>query len=155
MSFFSRIHNFFRKDYVANKCGHKTKIKGRVCALGENFTLEMPLAENKKPDFCLDCISKMSIRCAWCGEPIHIGDPVTTLCVAQDYIPPEYAVRYEDNSFVGCLSWGCGEAIFRSGFWMPPGVVHRVMSPIEMVISSGSAVFVQDLSDPNNIGKII
>lgn len=127
---------------------------------GKKFTgfVNMPLSENGSPDYCVCCINKMAIRCAWCGESINIGDPVT-LCspVHESFKVPDYAVKYgEGNQLVGCLRWGCGEAMCRSGFWMPPGIVERVPSPLELCLSgpTGSMVFVSNIADPKDIGTV-
>ncbi|MEI6627472.1 MAG: hypothetical protein WCL61_02660 [bacterium] len=119
--------------------------------------MAMPLSENGNPNYCLDCIAKMAIRCAWCGEAISIGSPVTLYTPKEDYKIPEYATRYQNNakSLVGCLRWNCADSgMDRQGFWMPPGKVKRVPSPLEMALASGDqVVIVSDLSDPNNLGE--
>ncbi|NTW30199.1 MAG: hypothetical protein HGA33_02895 [Candidatus Moranbacteria bacterium] len=92
----------------------------------------------------------MAIRCAWCGKPIFIGDPVTLYSPNEGFEIPEYAVRYSEDPLrlVGCLRWDCADSgIDRSGFWMPPGEVMRVMSPIEQVLATGTAAIVSDVND--------
>ncbi len=148
----------FRKTYTANICGHPTKKTGRITPFSETLTMSMPLVENGNPDYCLDCISKMSIHCAWCAHPIYIGKPVTLYAPQEHFLLPEHAVRYRDDPrcFVGCLRRDCSDGgIDRAGFWMPPGKVHRVPSPLEMVLMSGKTVITNDLGDPNNLGEIV
>ncbi len=151
----------FRKTYTANVCGHNTKKAGKITSHGQSRTVSMPLSENGMPDYCFDCIAKMSIRCAWCENSIHVGDPVTLYTPQEPFEVPEYAVRYskDDRCLVGCLGWNCAETgADRQGFWMPPGTVARVPSPIEMLMSVGSegrVVIVGDLSDPNDLGKVV
>ncbi len=151
----------FRKTHMANVCGHLTKKAGKVTSHGESYTISMPLSENGNPDHCLDCIAKMSIRCAWCENPIHIGDPITLYIPGESYKVPEHAVRYDkdESRLVGCLSWECADTgADRQGFWMPPGTVARVPSPIEMLMyggSEGKAIIVGDLSDPRDLGKFV
>ncbi len=148
----------FRKTYTANICGHHTKKTGCITPFSETLTMSMPLEENGNPDYCLECIAKMSIHCAWCEAPIDIGDPVTLYTPQEHFLLPEHAVRYHDDPrhFVGCLRWDCADGgIDRAGFWMPPGKVHRVPSPLEMVLTSGNAVIVNNLHDPNDLGEII
>ena len=153
--------NPLKKTYVANVCGHKTKKTGLVLSKNGRHTMSMPISENGNPDYCIDCISKMTIRCAWCGDSIHIGDPVTLYVPNEIYKIPEYAVKYKEDErcFVGCLGWDCASSgADRQGFWMPPGKVSRVPSPIEMLLSGkniGRAVIIGDLSDPSDIGKVI
>jgi hypothetical protein len=139
---------------------------GKITSHGESRTMSMPLSENGNPDYCLECIAKMSIRCAWCESSIHIGDPVTLYIPQESYQVPGHAVRYDkdERRFVGCLGWNCAcSGADRQGFWIPPGKVYRVPSPIEMhmlemLMSSGNddkAVVVRDLSDPSDLGKVI
>lgn len=152
----------FRKTYTSSICGHRTKRVGQVTSLGEKRILSLNvLKSDGKPRYCLDCIAKMSIKCAWCGNPIHIGDPITLYSPKDSYDVPEYAVRYTEDPkrLVGCLGWECADTGGdRSGFWTTPGVVARVALPIEMLMSGGEqkqAVVVQDLSDPNNVGEVV
>lgn len=153
----------FRKTYTTNICKHSTKLKGRILSKEADFVMEMPLSVDGNPDYCLECIGKMSIQCAWCGNPIHIGNSVT-LHLPRDgetYEAPLHAVQYPTDGkyFVGCLRWDCsdGGGIDRAGFWMPPGQVNRVPSPIEMLLVCGAddeILIIEDLSNPNDLGKV-
>lgn len=155
------LSNLVRKTHTANACGHRTKKAGEAECLGEKVTFSMPLSKNGNPEYCLDCIAKMAIKCAWCGDPIHIGDPVTLYAAKKSFKVPEHAVRYDKDKecLVGCLGWNCAfSGADRQGFWVPPGKVARVPSPLEMLMAAGSdsaAVIVDDLSDPRDVGKII
>ncbi len=152
------ISHPFMKTYRANVCGHSTKKEGVCVSFGEKYTINMPLSENENPDHCLKCIGDMAIKCAWCGEPIYIGEPITLYSPERESFKiPEYAVRYSEKPviLVGCLRWDCAlTGGDRAGFWMPPGKVLRVTSPIEMALSSGKGVVVQNLSDPSDLGKL-
>lgn len=151
----------FRKTYTANICGHHTKRIGEVTSRGESRILSMPISQNGSPDYCLDCIAKMSIKCAWCDNTIHVGNPVTLYIPKESYKVPKDAVRYDKDRrrFVGCLGWNCAETgADRSGFWIPPGKVERVPSPLEMLMEKGplcQGVIVSDLSDQSDLGKVI
>ncbi len=164
------VSYLFQKNYIANVCGHQTKQEGVVTSQGESYILKMPLADNNHPDYCLDCISKMSVRCAWCEKPINIGHPVTLYLAPspkEGFKIPEGAVRYFENNdegtecLVGCLRFECAvSGADRQGFWIPPGKVARVPSPIELLLSQGNQdktkmVIVSDLSDPNDLGKFV
>lgn len=159
--FWIAISNPFRKTYTANVCRHRTKKIGKVVAHGESHIMSMPLSENGNPDYCLDCIAKMSIKCAWCENPIHVGDPVTLYIPNESFKVPEHAVRHDkdERCLVGCLGWNCADSgADRQGFWIPPGKVARVPSPIEVLMSDGGggrAVIIGDLSNPNDLGKVI
>ena len=131
-------------------CGHKTWLKARVRAYGESCKTRLPFETNNHTPYCHACIEKMAIRCAWCGKPIFIGDPVTLYSPNKGFEIPEYAVRYSEDPLrlVGCLRWDCADSgIDRSGFWIPPGEVMWVMSPIEQVLATGTAAIVSDVND--------
>ncbi len=150
----------FRKTFKANICGHWTKKTGNITSHGESFTMSMPLSENGAPDYCLDCVAKMSITCAWCANSIHIGDPVTLYVPQESFNIPDYAVQYDEDerALVGCLRWDCASGVDRQGFWIPPGKVFRVRSPIEMLLSgenNGKVLIIDDFSNPNSLGRIV
>lgn len=143
------------KEIVA-KCGHETEIKGGVSAFGESGTFTIPKNDDGTFDYCLDCIRKMTIRCAWCGKPIFIGQPVTLYTPAdENFQIPEHAVIYKENPLrlVGCLRWNCAQTgADRAGFWIPPGKVYRTLSPIEQCLVSAEeekqeVIIVGDLHD--------
>jgi hypothetical protein len=120
-------------DYTATKCGHHTEQYGSVSAFGHTITIQMSMNEYGSVDYCFDCISKMTIRCAWCGNPIFISDPVTLYTPYDDFKIPEYAVINNEKplQLVGCLRRNCADTgADRAGFWLPnpddKGYVHRV-----------------------------
>ena len=117
--------------------------------------IQMPCAENGSPDYCLECIGNMTIKCAWCGNPITIGRPITLYVPDKDFKVPDYAVRYIEggvNALVGCFRMTCADGRGLSGHWLPPGKVERCMSPFELCLASvargdPSAVVVGDTSN--------
>lgn len=129
-------------------------MEGAISALDETIHLRLP--KEKPPEYCLDCLENMTIRCAWCELPIFIGNPVTLYVSPEDIglkLPPG-AVVYKENprQVVGCLRMACAQSgADRSGFWVPgadgKAVVLRVMSPLEETLSGRKAVIVQDLAD--------
>ena len=142
----------FGKRYTAEKCGHDTRRSGRIHAFDTYRSKQMPLNMNGTADWCLDCIGKMTIRCAWCGNPIFIADPITLYVPNKPDELPEYAVRYGDDpvSVVGCMLMSCADtSADRSGFWMPgddgKGRVARVPSPFEIMLATGKAQVVEDV----------
>lgn len=151
----------FRKNYRAAKCGHSTMRIGKITVFGETSTLQMPLNDAKGVDWCLECVAKMAIRCAWCGEPIHIGNPVTLYTPEKkDFVMPDHAVVHQKDplQLVGCLRWDCAETgADRAGFWIPgndgKGTVHRVPSPLELAFASGQGVVVGDLGNMQEAGN--
>jgi hypothetical protein len=115
----------------------------------------MPLNKDGSVDYCLDCIGKMAIHCAWCGNPIFIADAVT-LYTPNDKnfrIPDQAVVHSRDPlQLVGCLGWNCAmSGADRAGFWVPgdngKGKVHRVPSPLEIALGTGKEVIVSDVTD--------
>jgi hypothetical protein len=156
MNFF----NIFKKKIVAG-CGHKTLEKDKVWAFGASDETTIPIIDGKT-DYCHRCLEKMAIRCAWCGEVIFIGYPITLYSPRdKDHKMPDYAVLHngEHNSYVGCLRWNCAESgADRAGFWYPPGKVYRVPTPIEMCIQNmqnggDGIICVRDLTDLKEVMK--
>lgn len=145
----ARIGIALTKKKIVAGCGHKTRKKDVLNAFGQTIHCEIPIDKDGLTSHCHQCLEKMTIRCAWCGKPIFIGDPVTLyLPRDKDIKMPDYAVSYKNNAFVGCLGWDCaGSGVDRAGFWYPPGQVHRVLSPLEQCLQSGEMVIVEDLSD--------
>ncbi len=133
--FWFSVTSIFRKTHIANVCGHRTKREGATESFGERYVMGMPLEKNGRPDYCLECIGKMAIRCGWCGRPIHIGDLITP------YLPkpnmPEYTRYHQDSptshrTVVGCQRTDCAETgADYHGQWQPPGKVMRFPSVIE------------------------
>ena len=146
MKFFDWL---FRRTIKAD-CGHKTKIKDWVFAFNEGVITELPV-EKGRTAYCHKCLEKMAIRCAWCGKTIFIGDAVTLYLQQEDSQTPDYAVFYsqDPSRLVGCLRWECASSgADRSGFWMPPGKVERVPSPLEMAVAkTDPIVLVNDVTD--------
>lgn len=145
-----------RNQQNARVCGHQTAKVGWIRAFGEETITEMPEMEGGGLAYCLDCLGKMAIRCAWCGKAIFIGNPVT-LYSAQDRTIPEGATVYdaERGSVVGCLGWNCADTgADRAGFWLPDpnnpgtGYVHRIMTAYEQVMATGQIVIIEDTSRP-------
>src|SRR3989344_1863353 len=132
------FYKLFGRKYQAN-CGHKCKLMAKVKVFEEEIIFRL---DKKDLDYCQQCLSDMSIRCAWCGGSITVGDAITLYTpTKKDFQIPDYAVFYKRVPFqlVGCLRWGCADSgIDRAGFWVPPGKVYRILSPMEMLIASGS-----------------
>lgn len=146
MKFFDWL---FRRTIKAD-CGHRTKIKDWVFAFNEGVITEIPV-QNRKAPHCHKCLAQMAIRCAWCGKTIFIGDAVTLYQPEESYQIPDYAVFYSQDPprLVGCLRWECADSgVDRAGFWMPPGEVERVPSPLEMaLVTTEPVVIVNDLTN--------
>lgn len=127
--------------YVATKCGHRTEQEGRVSAFEHVIIIEMPRNEIGSVDYCLDCIGKMAIQCAWCGNQIFIGDPITLYTPRCNFKVPEHAVVYAKKplQLVGCLDGNCAESrADKAGLWLPDengkGHVHRVPTAHEEIL---------------------
>ena len=156
------IKNLFKKRLfskkVIAKCGHETELKGEIKAFGEDGIITIPKNDDGTVDYCLKCLESMTERCAWCGKPIFIGDPITLYSpMDKKFKIPDYAVIYNKDplQLVGCLRWECAESgADRAGFWIPPGKVYRVLSPLEQCMGNcengnDEIVIVSDLHDPN------
>lgn len=122
---------------ITADCGHEAWKKGEVTAFGTSRTLWLPIRNGSTP-YCHACLAKMTIRCAWCGEPIFIHDPVTLFSrTNEDSEIPDHAVRYPDNRFVGCLNCASFGIADCTGFWMPPGQI--MPATVEDMVSAGHA----------------
>ena len=131
------LKNLFARTYIANVCNHPTKREGKTESFGECYAIVMPLAGNGRPDYCLECIGKMAIKCGWCGQLIHIGDFVTP------YLPrpnmPDYTRYHQDGPGLARTVIGCCRASCREfpgdehGQWLPPGKIQRSPSVIEQL----------------------
>ena len=118
------------------KCGHAMTRVGVVDLHDETHQFEYSGDPNESP-CCWDCFAKMSIQCAWCGEPILIDDPITLYTPRDTTDVAAHAVVYQKDplQLVGCMAWECASTgADRAGFWTTlengePGV-KRVLSPI-------------------------
>lgn len=131
------VHSSVGRDYMCG-CGHTAKWK-TVLTVGGGGIYTLP---SEKPDYCPECWAKAAIRCAWCGDTILPGDPITLYTPRKnDFVVPEHAVVYRREpqlQLVGCLGWDCAHTgADRSGFWVMPGEVRRVLSPLEELIANG------------------
>jgi len=147
----------FLKRFItvrATECGHKTRLCDKIEVIGkdgETKNIEIEIT-TIKPSHCHKCVEKMAIRCAWCGEPILVGDPITLYKPKDNFKIPEYAMVYKENTkqVVGCLRRKCCySGADRSGFWVIPGKVERVLSPFEQALMTGKTVIISDISDIN------
>lgn len=137
------------KDYDC-KCGHKAK--KRTFIKFEDGVEGLFILNGL--EYCPQCFKAAAIKCAWCGKIIVPGDPVTLYTpTGQDWKLPKGARIYKEKprlQVVGCLRWDCADTgADRSGFWVMPGRVERVASPMEMAMASNDVVIVSDLSDMN------
>lgn len=150
----SSVHQTGEGILMATRCGHETDRCGEVSAFGCTVTTHMPVHEDGSVDYCLACIGKMAIRCAWCGKPIFIGDPITLYNPTPNFNIPEYAVTYstEPLQLVGCLRFDCARTgADRSGFWLPNdkgvGYVMRVPTIFERILSGEKFAMIRDMRD--------
>jgi predicted RNA-binding Zn-ribbon protein involved in translation (DUF1610 family) len=137
------------------QCGHTAKWKTILTIDGNSgiFTLA-----GTPPEYCPQCFKKAIIKCAWCGNSITPGSPVTLHIPMSDFKIPEYAVRYPEGEhikLVGCMRTTCSDfGMDREGFWIMPGKVQRVLSPLEMLMADDFTESVI-VSDPGDMSKAI
>lgn len=117
----------FRKKITAMICGHRTKKRGVILSGSEGRIITLQLWGGR-PEYCLSCINKMTIKCFLCNGPIFIGDLVTLhRPFSNGKEIPEHAIihtLYKDQILlVGCARKSCREnkAIF---IWTAPGEVQ-------------------------------
>lgn len=134
-----RIRRFFAKEYVASVCGHTTYKIGKF---SNGHIISMPKTP-KTPEYCIECLEKMSIPCANCGEMIEIGDFVILVGFTDGHNPVEGAVQYENAYLAGlcCAELGMIDA---QGQWIPSdienfkGMVFRFSNITEQLLASGA-----------------
>ncbi len=112
-------------------CGHSCPQRKVL----QVFGTEVICYASIKGRYCPDCLGRMSIRCAWCGKFIFIGDPITLYTPKSSFPVPHYAVIHERRCLVGCLRSNCGELVDRAGFWVSPGRVFPVPTIVEELLS--------------------
>lgn len=113
----------FRKK-VVSKCGHTTYLKDVVVYDEIPRIIKI---NTQTPRYCHKCLQKMTIRCAWCGNPIFIGDRITINSPQETFVIPSYAIKRATypNGLIGCTRMSCCDMIGEMiGFWMPPGKVE-------------------------------
>lgn len=105
----------------ATKCGHRTYMSGSVMVFGKHVAFRLPVKDGQT-DYCLRCIGKMSIRCAWHGEPIVIGDAVTLRqpIAGRTLVDTGGCKSDEAGRYLGCLKCGCLRSDGK-GLWVLPG----------------------------------
>lgn len=143
-----KTNRFFQPKNILADCGHLTKAVDVLTVFGYGCTTRLPIIGGHTA-YCHACLAKMVIRCAWCGQPIFVGDPVTLYTPGQNFVLPEYAQIYRRDplQIVGCLRWNCAATgADRAGFWVPPGQVKRVQSPLERAIAADGIVIIEDLA---------
>lgn len=109
----------------ATKCRHRTRARGLVHSSGEVRSIGLPV-KGGEAGYCLDCIARMTIRCAWCGKPIFIGDRITLFGDTEDRRLWPQACRDDSGRYIGCLRRCCAAADQSAGRWVPPGKVARL-----------------------------
>lgn len=136
-------------------CGHRSRYKvgHKVDGYRGIWTL------GKKRDYCARCWFAAAIKCAWCGKTILPESAITLMApAAADFKIPDHAVVYKRTphlQLVGCLRWNCADSgMDRAGFWVMPGKVHRVVSPLEMMIY-GNQDDIVIINDVTNIKEAI
>ena len=160
-----RVHDWFfstkkqpQEKQHEFKCGHTGPLVQEVTIFGQKEKSSL------KPDqfeWCHECLAKMAIMCAWCSEPILIGELIvfhshSTSRVDKVFLDANHFVQHpqDPSQFVCCMRMGCAVDARCDGIWMPPGKVMRVLSPIEEAMGQvergepSSPIVVSDLCDP-------
>lgn len=161
MSFWNRLRVRWQGKALSRSSQQLTNIKGSVSAFGETRDVSLKIEDDGTVAYTLDELSNMVIRCAWCGNPIFPGDPITLYSPDEGFQIPDYAVVYNQDPLmlVGCLLWDCADTgADRGGFWVPDetkpghGKVHRVLSALEQIhlnMQRGdeSPIIIHDITD--------
>lgn len=152
---FTRVKNWLYRYTIGQTvytaaCGHNTTLAGSIEWRGETFPGVVEVdPETGRPPECFTCLVRWVIPCVWCGEAILPGDPITLYSPrAPGFVPPEGAVLYDERlrQYVGCFRRACADPTDRMGFWMPPGGVYRVASPLELCYRYGGIIVSEDVA---------
>ncbi len=157
------LRSLVSRPKPAVHCGHLvSQAQGNTTAFDENRTCTIPRDSDGHLPYCHACIGSMSIRCAWCGLPIFVGDMVTLHSVGgkkPDQKIPDHAVILDAKSriLVGCARVNCADSgADYAGFWIPAdkqrngrwiGGVQPFPSAIEIAMGNRGAVNIGDLSE--------
>lgn len=128
--------------YIASKCGHKTARIGWLQSRGIYKDHILPINEEGSVDYCHRCLSKMSISCGCCGDPILIGDPITTFLIEGEVweVPHKDATIFLTDPYpllIGCYSPQCIAMmeVFFTGYWTAgeegQGVIQKIVTADE------------------------
>lgn len=120
----------FDPKVKATVCGHLTRETDKLAAFGKVKEFRLPIKKGKTP-YCHKCLSKMAIRCAYCGNPIHIGDMVIIgPAVDQGNMFDQYTAFYKGSKiYVVCTDRAsCVEVagIAEAGIWVAPGRIQLI-----------------------------
>ena len=157
---FGKIFNRFRGvPEHASICGHAVQgRKMRVEAFGEHVELESPVNDDGIVPFCASCLAGMTIRCAWCEQPIFISNMITLYSPRRgDRAIPMHAtiLSAQNRQLVGCERTSCAmTGADYCGFWIPSGRmrngrwiggVRPFKSALERALESGQPMIVNDI----------
>ncbi len=152
------FYQYFGRSYECG-CGHVAKRKTLVVHEGESNVFVLPQSH----EFCPDCWPKQAIKCAWCGEPIYLGDPVTLYSPNNsNFVVPAHAMVYQQKplQLVGCMGWDCAlSGMDRAGFYVAPGKIQRVQTGMEQMLlriagGNNEPLVISDISDPRQAVSI-
>lgn len=129
-TFLSVFGAIFNPKIKATVCGHLTKETDTLVAFGKTKELRLPIKNDKTP-YCHACLSKMAIRCAICGDPIHIGDMVLAgeSSVDSENMFAQYITLHKGSKvYVACTRASCLDitGTAETGIWVAPGRIQLI-----------------------------
>ncbi len=140
-------------------CGHDARLKTLI----KREDVEGLYTLDRDRECCPECFISASARCAWCGCLVVPGSPVAIYAWQEERgEPPPHAVFYDNSRndkttqryVLVCLRSGCGWPEDRQGFWVLPGRIERVLSPLEECLYQDDLVICNDLSDPRRAIRV-
>jgi len=116
--------------YIATECGHFAKHCQRITAYGTTIWLKNNVVDGSV-QYCHTCLTEMTIRCAFCGGPIFIGDAVTLYhpSALNGMEVPEWPIVFHDGHPVGGIC--CAELGYADmcGVWVPGENLNGKVKP--------------------------
>lgn len=152
---FARLRKFFGKKmgfYQVRRTFRWSRRRVMVYQKGEDCCyVESPVEDDGMLSYTAEELAAMTIRCAWCGTRIVIGEPISLFALKKGCQVPEYAVPFGKDPvrYIGCMQMSCDlPGLGRDGFWIPDpdhhgkGKVKPVMSPVQAAMKRKSGIVI-------------
>ncbi len=117
------VWGFLSKPVLAEGCGHTTREVSVAIKNNDWVIVQVPPGNDRA--YCAKCVVKSAIVCAWCGEIIWPGDPVSLMAPLETkfykQLEGSFCFDRETMTMIGCLRPGCSSRFDVAGFWAVPG----------------------------------
>ncbi len=139
------------EEIVRWQCGHDSWAKFRLEIYGEVYCPKEGVLEDREE--CGACslliMRPYILPCERCGKPILPGEAIGIYGKKAGTIKQ----KTESDQVIGCMRWECGTGAAFAGYWNGREIEYAFkdgMSAIGVAVSSGKAVFMNDMSNPSS-----